>query len=38
MIKVLTILIGYYTGYILGWIGFFMLLAIIGGLAGPVYW
>ncbi len=33
MIKqTLKLIIGYYTGYILGIVGFFMILAIAGGL------
>lgn len=39
MIKnILKIILGYYAGYILGWVGFFTVLAIIGGLVGPVVW
>ena len=34
MIKTTLILIaGYYTGYIIGWVGIFVILAVIGGLA-----
>ena len=34
MIKTtLKLIAGYNTGYILGWVGIFVILAIIGGLA-----
>jgi len=29
----LKLIAGYYTGYILGWVGVFVILAVIGGLA-----
>ena len=38
MKNILKLAVGYYTGYILGSVGFFTLLAIIGGLVGPVVW
>ena len=32
MKNILKLAVGYYTGYILGWVGFFVVLANIGGL------
>jgi hypothetical protein len=29
---IIKLTLGYYTGYLLGWIGFFMILAVIGGM------
>ncbi len=33
MKNILKLAVGYYTGYILGWVGIFVILAVIGGLA-----